>query len=192
MDSYYSQQELNALGLKYCGKGVRLSRNATLYGVEHISIGDHSRVDDFCVLSGAVTIGRYVHVAVYSALFGGNTGILIEDCATVSSRNCIYSENDDYSGEALSSGAPLELRKITSGLVRLAPCSILGSGCVVLPGVTLGEGTAVGAMSLVNRDLEPWAIFGGIPCRKLKDRKRDMKVLAKRLTGEGEGEKRYE
>ena len=181
MKSYYSEEELRRLGLKFCGKEVRLSRNATLYGSSEISIGDHSRIDDFCVLSGSITIGRYVHVAVYSALFGGTAGIVLDDCTTVSSRNCVYAANDDYGGLGLSSGAPLAYRKVKEAPVHLKTCSILGSGCVVLPGVTLEEGTAVGALSLVNQNLEAWWIYGGTPCRKIKERKREMAALAEQL-----------
>ena len=183
MNSFYTAEELRELGLRFCGKGVRLSRSAMIYGAEKISIGDYSRIDDFCVLSGAVTIGRYVHVAVYSALFGGNAGIFLEDCSTVSSRNIVYAVNDDYSGLALGSGAPMEYRRIEEAPVYLRRCSILGSGCVVLPGSILEEGTAVGAMSLVKQSLEPWWIYGGVPCRKIRQRERNMAQLAERLLG---------
>ena len=57
MNSFYTEEELRELGLRFCGKGVRLSRSAMIYGAEKISIGDYSRIDDFCVLSGTVTLG---------------------------------------------------------------------------------------------------------------------------------------
>ena len=50
----------------------------------------------------------------------------------------------------------------------------LGANCVVLPNVTVSEGVAIGAMSLVNRNLEEWKIYFGIPVRCLKDRKKDL------------------
>lgn len=184
MSSFYTEQELNTLGLKYYGKGVRLSRNTMLYGADRISIGDYSRIDDFCVLSGSITIDRYVHVAVYSALFGADAGIILDNCSTISSRCCVYAANDDYSGTALSSGAPAIYRKIEEAPVHLKSCSILGSSCVVLPGVTLNEGAAVGAMSLVNHSLAEWWIYAGVPCRKLKRRSQEMKDLAEQLLSE--------
>jgi len=181
MSSFYTEDELRQLGLKYCGKNVRISRNAMIYGANMISVGDHSRIDDFCVLSGSIDIGRYVHVAVYSALFGGDAGIRLDDCSTVSSRNSIYAANDDYSGRALSSGAPAAFRMVDQSPVHLKKCSILGSGCVVLPGATLGEGTAVGALSLVSKSLDDWWLYAGTPCRKIKARRREMLALAERL-----------
>ena len=40
----------------------------------------------------------------------------------------------------------------------------------MLPGVTVAEGASVGAMSLVLRDLEPWIMYFGAPCRKTRER----------------------
>jgi acetyltransferase-like isoleucine patch superfamily enzyme len=48
-----------------------------------------------------------------------------------------------------------------------------------MPGVTLEEGTAVGAMTLVCKSTDPWGIYVGIPARRLKDRKTNLLDLAK-------------
>jgi len=44
----------------------------------------------------------------------------------------------------------------------------------VLPGCTLQQGAAVGALSLVTADLGSWGVYAGIPVRRLKDRKREL------------------
>jgi galactoside O-acetyltransferase len=61
---------------------------------------------------------------------------------------------------------------------------IVGAGSVVLPGVTLAEGTAVGAMSLVTRSTEPWSVYHGVPARRQRARHRDMLELEKRYLAE--------
>ena len=66
--AFYTQSELSELGFKFLGRNVKISNKAAIYGHENISIGDNSRVDDFCVISGRVTIGRNVHMAVYLSL----------------------------------------------------------------------------------------------------------------------------
>jgi galactoside O-acetyltransferase len=45
-----------------------------------------------------------------------------------------------------------------------------------LPGATLGEGAAVGAMSLIKRGFEcaPWAVYFGTPARKVADRSKAL------------------
>jgi len=49
----------------------------------------------------------------------------------------------------------------------------IGANAVVFPGVTLGEGCAIGALALVNRDCEPWTIYVGSPARPLKARRKE-------------------
>jgi acetyltransferase-like isoleucine patch superfamily enzyme len=55
---------------------------------------------------------------------------------------------------------------------------------MVLPGVTLGEGCAIGAMSLVMKDVEPWSIYAGIPAKKIKERKNNLLKLEKQFREE--------
>ena len=49
--------------------------------------------------------------------------------------------------------------------------------------VIIEEGVSVGAMSLVNKSLNKWNIYIGIPCKKLKERKKDILELEDRLNG---------
>lgn len=175
MESYYTREELEKIGFKQLGEDVKISRYTCIYGAEHISIGNHVRIDDFCRLSGKIQIGNYVHISVYDALFGGSEGIRIDDFANLSSRVSVYAQSDDYSGEELTNSTiPNDYKKIISKSVRIERHVILGASCVVLPGVTLAEGTACGAMTLVNKSTEPWSICIGIPIRKLKDRKKEL------------------
>jgi galactoside O-acetyltransferase len=55
--------------------------------------------------------------------------------------------------------------------------AIIGSGSIVLPGVTIEEGVAIGALSLVNRDCKAFGIYIGAPARQKGERKRDLLVL---------------
>ncbi|MBD3830902.1 MAG: acyltransferase, partial [Arcobacter sp.] len=64
--------------------------------------------------------------------------------------------------------------------------SIVGASSVIMPGVTLGEGTSIGAMSLILKSTEPWGIYVGNPAKRLKDRKKDLLDLEKEyLENEG-------
>ncbi len=69
-------------------------------------------------------------------------------------------------------------------MVTLKRHVIIGANSVILPNLTIGEGTSVGALSLVTKDLDPWGIYAGIPVRRLKDRKRDLLEIVKRLLSE--------
>lgn len=182
MNSFYTEMELKKLGIKQIGKNVLISRKASLYGVDRIEIGDYVRIDDFCILSGKITLGSYIHISAYTSFFGGRTkGIVVEDYATVSSRCVVYACSDDYSGDYMTNAViPEHYTNVCEARVCIKRYSIVGSGCTILPGTTIGEGAAVGAMSLVNRNLEQWGIYVGIPCKRLKDRNRGLlsKVVA--------------
>ena len=95
MTSFYSEKELQKLGFKFVGQKVLISRKASVYGAENIHIGNNVRIDDFCVLSGKIGIGNYVHISASVLLFAGNAGIRINDYVSISSRSAIYAESDD-------------------------------------------------------------------------------------------------
>ena len=178
--SFYSEEELKELGFKSYGKNVLISRNAQLYGTSKMVIGSNVRIDDFCVLSGAIELGDNIHIAVFSGIFAGNTGVKMCDFSGLSSRCVIYAESDDYSGEHLTNPTIDEkYLGLISGKVELGRHVILGSGTTILPGVSIGEGTAVGSMSLVNKSLDEWGIYAGVPCKYKKARSKKLLELEK-------------
>lgn len=181
MSSFYTVEELKEIGFKSIGKEVFISKKASIYSPEKISIGNHVRIDDFCILSGNIEIGNYVHIAAYVALYG-KEGIKINDFCGCSARCTIYSATDDFSGEYMVSPmVPKELTNVTGGKVTLEKFVQLGANTVVMPNLTIGEGTSVGAMSFVNKSLDEWGIYVGIPCRRIKDRKKNIKDLSKNI-----------
>lgn len=170
--SFYSEKELEGMGFAYLGYPVFISRKASFYGIENISIGNHVRIDDFCILSGKIKIGNYIHISAYTGIWAGTSGVALEDYVTISGRCSIYGKSDDYSGLFMTNPMlPAQYISVTDAPVIFRKHSILGSSCTVLPGVQLAEGTAVGSMSLINEDTEPWKIYVGIPAKILKDRK---------------------
>lgn len=182
MDSFYTERELKELGLKAFGKNVKISRKASIYGGKNITIGNNVRIDDFCIISGKIELGSYIHIAAYSALYGGDSGIYIDDFANLSSRICVYSISDDYSGETMTNPMiPDEYKNVESSPVYIEKHVIIGSTSVVLPGVRLKEGSSFGSFSFINRDSEEWSINAGIPFRKIKERKKDLLKLEQKF-----------
>lgn len=175
--AYLTRSELEAMGFASLGQNVLLSDKASFYNTSSISLGDHVRIDDFCVLSAGdegIDIGSHIHVAVYCSLIGrGN--IRLGDYANLSSRVSIYSSNDDYSGASMTNPmVPACYTNVTHAPVDIGRHVIIGSGSVVLPGTVLGEGAAVGALSLVSGEYDPFWIYAGQPAKPLKERSRDL------------------
>lgn len=83
----------------------------------------------------------------------------------------IYSSNDDYTGCALTNPTvPPDFTNVTSLPVMLEKHVIVGSGSVILPGVIIQEGAAIGALSLVNRNCERFGFYLGIPVKRIRSR----------------------
>lgn len=175
-----SREAIEALGFASVGESVQLSDRASFYGAVRITLGNNVRIDDFCVLAagvGGIVIGDYVHLAVSASLIGSGK-ITMSDFSGISSRVSIYSSSDDYSGATLTNPTvPSEYAGVTHADVFLGKHVIVGSGSVILPGVTLEEGVAVGALSLVHKRCDAFGIYAGNPARRIKGRKRDLLEL---------------
>lgn len=185
MTSFYSPEELADLGLKEYGKDVLISRKASLYDTGNIRLGDHVRIDDFCLLSGHIRVGNYVHIAAGTMLFAGSEGITIGDYCGISSRCCIYAKTDDFSGEALGNPTmPEKYTHVTGARVDIGPFAQLGVGCVLLPGAVIAEGCSLGPMALVSRETEPWGMYYGNPARRMGQRSQKLTELARALEAE--------
>lgn len=168
--SFYSENELADLGLKSYGRDVKISSHATLYSPEKISIGDNVRIDDFCILSGDITIGSHIHISAYSAIYGSQ-GVTFEDYTGMSPRSTIYSAMDDFSGEVLIGPIhPKEKTNVRGGRVIVKKFSQIGCNSVVFPNLTIEEGCIVGAMSLLKKSTQAWTVYAGIPAKAVKKR----------------------
>ncbi len=175
MNSFYSQYELESLGLKFYGKDVLISKKASIYSPGNISIGDNVRVDDFCILSGVLNIGSHVHIAAFTALYGGTCGVKISDFVNISSRVSIYGVSDDYSGESMTSPViPTQYKLVQSAPVIIEKHAIIGASSVILPGSIIREGSSLGCFSMLKGETKPWSIYAGIPVKKIQDRKKQL------------------
>ena len=181
---------IDALGFASVGKNVQISDRASFYGAPRITLGNNVRIDDFCVLSagvGGIRIGQHVHIAVFSSLIGAGS-ITLSDFCNISSRVSIYSSSDDYSGAKMTNPTvPREYTGVTDADVFLGKHVIVGSGSVILPGVTLEEGVAIGALTLIKHDCESFGIYVGNPARRLGERKRDVLELERRFSASKPG-----
>ena len=181
MSGFYSEEELKGLRLKSFGKNVLISRKCSIYKAEKISVGNNVRIDDFCILSGEITIGNYVHISAFNALYGA-FGIKIGNFCGISPRSTLFSATDDFSGEyMISPMVPNELTNVYGAKIVLNDFVQIGAGTVVLPGVVFGEGAVTGAMSLVKENIPGWKIYAGIPAKKIKDRKKNILNLYKKI-----------
>lgn len=185
---YFSEQNLQDAGFKALGKNVRIAKNCTIIGLENIEIGDNVRIDGYSSIiaagTGSLCLGSFIHIGGQCMLFAGD-GIVMEDFSGLSQGVHIYSRSDDYSGDFLTN--PTVSKEFTGGVrgaVTLGRHVIVGSGSILLPGVTIEEGSAIGALSLVSKSVDSWGIFAGCPVKKIKDRSRNLIELETKMLRE--------
>jgi len=175
-----SRVEVEKLGFISIGQNISISDKASIYGASRIKIGNNVRIDDYCVLSAGkdgIEIENNIHIAVYTLLIGAGR-IVVSDFANLSSRVSIYSSSDDYSGATMTNPTiPEEFKNVLHAPVFIGRHVIIGSGSVILPGVRVEEGAAIGALSLVNSNCNTFGVYAGTPAKKIKDRQRGLLKL---------------
>lgn len=179
-----SRDVIEKMGFATIGENVHISDRASFYNTTHIALGNNVRIDDFCVFSagvGGINIGDHVHIAIGCSLIGAGK-ITISDFSTLSSRVAVYSSNDDYTGATMTNPTvPSQYTGVIHANVFLGKHVIIGSGSVILPGITIESGVAVGALSLIKNDCKAFGIYVGNPARRIKERKRDFLELERQL-----------
>ena len=129
-----------------------------LYGCR---IGDETKIGAFVEVQKGVVIGRRCKISSHSFLC---EGVLIEDEVFVG--HGVMFTNDRYPRAAtdgqLQDGADWETipTKIYHG-------ASIGSGAVILCGVTIGKDAIVGAGAVVTHDVEEGVVVAGVPARLL-------------------------
>lgn len=162
--------------LKRAGEDLFISANVEIRRPGLVSVGNHSALDTGLYLTTGAKIGDYVHIAPYTTIIGGAESMLYMDHFSSFAAGCrVICGSDEHLGYGMPGPTiPEKYRdKVTIAPVRLERFANVATNVVIMPGVTLGEGCVVGACSLVNKDLEPWTIYIGVPARPVKTRQRE-------------------
>ncbi|KYJ86992.1 acetyltransferase [Sulfurovum riftiae] len=166
---------------KYKIPNVKMFEFTKIIGVENIDFGKYIIIDDFVLIyaKNPINIGNYVHIASFTSISGGGEFVM-GDFSAISSGCRIVTGTDDFKGYGFgNSTIANEFRNITTGKVSIGKFAIVGGNSVILPGVTIGEGTSVGAGSIVTKDLEPWGIYIGNKRIGWRNKKEVLKTYEK-------------
>lgn len=181
MGAFYTRKELEELGLRSFGDDVHISKTVVIANPERLSIGSHVRIDDYVLLTGSIWLRSYIHISSFCSL-GGRAGIVMQNFSGLSAGVRIFSASDDYSGQAMTNPTvPEKYTNVQAGTVFLRRHSIVGANSVILPCVEIGEGAAIGALSLVTENVPSFEIWAGTPAKKIKDRSRKLLKLEDEL-----------
>lgn len=155
-------------------------------GHKYITVGHN------CVLAGqyifesntgSITIGDHVHIG--GSTFICRSSIIIEDDVTIAWGTTVYDHNshsvnwNERKYDTLQEYKDYceygnNIKNKNWDVVKTAPIKIcakawIGMNCLILKGVTIGEGAIIAAGSVVTKDVKPWTMIGGNPAVYIKD-----------------------
>ncbi len=172
-----SEEEIAQIGFGSVGKEVRITRYALFFNPSKIYIGNRVRIDAFAIISAGeegIYIGNNVHIAAGAILNGTAGKITMSDFSGVAPYVCLWTASEDYTGGTLTNPTvPAQFRNQDKGPIFLGRHVIIGTASVILPGVHLADGAAVGALTLVNRNVDPGTVVSGVPARRVTVRPLD-------------------
>jgi dTDP-4-amino-4,6-dideoxy-D-glucose acyltransferase len=167
------------------GEDVAIADFVVIKRPELVTIGNHVAIDSFFYCTTQLEIGDYVHISPHVGVIGGKNAMLkIGNFCFVSLGARLVCASEEFFGEGLIGPIiPAKYHdKIINAPIVFEDHAGVGANVTVLPGVTLGEGSVIGANSLVTRSTEPWTIYKGSPAKPYKARPKDkMLQYAKEL-----------
>lgn len=143
----------NVRGLKLAkiGKGTNIHPTTIIREGEYVSIGENCLINHNNLIqagksaAGSISIGNYVHTGTNVVMLGFNHGFYTRELPT---------KEQDYMDAPIVIGDDVWI----------------GTGAIILAGVNIGKGAIVAAGAVVNKDVPPFAIVGGVPAKVLKER----------------------
>lgn len=165
--------------LKSVGENTFLHASAEIRRPHLVSIGKNSAIDYGFYCTVAASIGDHAHIGPHVTAIGGEQGILTMSHFTNLAAGCrIVCGSDDFLGEGLiGANIPDEFKDSQSfGPVTICKFANVGTNSVILPGVTVAEGSVIGANCLVTESTEPWTIYIGSPAKPYKIRNREKMI----------------
>ena len=133
-----------------------------------MTLGDGCSITDGVWFSGKVTAGKNVHFASGCISTARDAGISIGDDMMFGPR-CVVVV---FIHGAKDLDTPMRSQPETVAPVVIENDVWVGAHCTITSGVTIGQGAIVGANSVVTRDVEPYAIVGGVPAKPISSRKK--------------------
>ena len=161
-------------------RSIIMFPQTTIFGERYIHIGHDTMIganvalsagmtpDQVCLTDPVVAIGDRVLIGRGSGIVG-HLSIVIEDDVWTGHHVYITDQNHGYN----DTSKPISLQTQPERPVRIGAGSWLGHGVVVLPGVTIGQHVAVGAQSVVTKDLPDYCVAVGNPARIIRVRNSD-------------------
>lgn len=148
-------------------------------------VGNHVAIDFGFYCTTGLNLGDYIHISPHVSVIGGEkTSLNMGDFTFISTGARMICGSDLFMGDGLIGPMIPDEYKDTQILepINLKRFSGVCANSVVMSGVTMAEGSVLGANSFLKTSTEPWTIYGGSPAKPIKKRhKTKMYKYAKEL-----------
>lgn len=131
------------------------------------SIGNHVELDSSIklVFPDNIEMGNHIYIGP-GAYLNGRGGLIIHDHVIIAPDIAVMTSMHRYKDAEM---LPYDHYELLMPVV-IERCVWIGMRVIIMPGVTIGEGSVVGAGSVVTKSCEPGSIIGGNPARKIGTR----------------------
>ena len=147
---YYNYAHVRQIREAAIGVGAAVAPNVSLRNGSRVVVGAHSHVGERTRLWAGDRSGR----------------IVLDEHVLIGPGVMITASNYEYSDRS----TPIMHQPRREADVHIERDVWLGADVVVLPGVTIGQGSVVAAGAVVVRDVPPWSVVGGVPARIIASR----------------------
>jgi acetyltransferase-like isoleucine patch superfamily enzyme len=141
-----------------------------------VSIGSHAAIDFCFYCTTKLTVGDYVHISSHvSVIGGGEAELSMDNFSFISAGSRIICRSDNMKGDGMV--GPTIPKKYqdsrTGNKVTIEKFAGVGTNSVVLPDITMAEGSILGANSLLTKSTEPWTVYAGSPAKPISIRSKE-------------------
>ncbi|MEL6559143.1 MAG: acyltransferase [Bacteroidota bacterium] len=161
----------NSKKLGSCGADVYFDKNIEIQRYpKNVSIRDMAVIKEgaricACNETATISIGKNTTIGFHTFIFASNHISIGDDCLVAP---FVYLVDSDHS---IEKNQLINQQSNTTSPIKIGNDVWLGTGCKILKGVTIGDGAIIAAGAIVNADVPAYEIWGGIPAKKISERK---------------------
>lgn len=161
---YYIKKELKSIA------SYHIHPTAKIYNKKNLVINKSSLICEYVIIRASdalLEIGNNTQVGPFSVFFVSHYGIKIGNDVMIAPHCVFAAGNHEYRN--------LDLPMIKAGSFSNGPIIIeddvwIGANCTITDNVKIGKGAVIAANSVVNKDVAPYDIVGGVPAKKISSR----------------------
>jgi len=150
------------------GRGSRIYRCSIVASGEGIRLGESVDIFDGSVLNsleGSISIGDHSAFGPYATIYGMGSAS-IGSYVAIAAHSTVVASNHNFRDR----GTFIRQQGSTGKGISIEDDVWIGSNSVILDGVTIGKGSVVAAGAVVNADVAPYTVVGGVPAHFIKER----------------------